>query len=218
MTAAADGCIKPVEGHPVIGTSAEVIYLKGHRAIALLIGEVSLLRTLASATVSIGRGVDYLDLLLCPGLPMFVTDQVRWEATRRADDDAVASVVRFWFERHPGITTVSTECGALRTTAGKVHALTDDELGRLAGRSVAEAFARGKVPAGADILVDVDDRSDEAFFPSAHIARRVSLFGFLSDLERAFRISSADDIIGVVRSFGGRRAPAARWQPLEPTV
>jgi hypothetical protein len=169
----------------------------------LLIPDASPLISLGQASVSSRDGTEYLDLLLKAGLPVYVTDQVRWEATRlKAFGHPIASHVDLWFERHPEVENVTTKIGKMREVAEKAGTLTQEMLEDQGEESVLQAIRSGLVPAGPYLFLFEEDRLADPSFFGIYPVHVVSLYGFLVGLERAKLISSADTVLQRIRSSG----------------
>ncbi|GKQ53498.1 hypothetical protein [Bradyrhizobium sp. Ce-3] len=171
--------------------------------ISLLIPDASPLISLGQASVTSQNGTEYLDLLLKAGLPVYVTDQVRWEATRlKAFGHPIASHVERWFERHPEVENVTTKIGKMREAAENAGTLTQDMLVDQGEESVLQAIRAGLVPAGPYLFLFEEDRLADPSFFGVYPVHVISLYGFLVGLERAKLVSSADMVLQSIRSSG----------------
>jgi hypothetical protein len=170
---------------------------------SLLIPDASPLISLAQASESSSDGTEYLDLLLKPGLPVYVTDQVLWEATRlKTFGHPVASRIDHWFGQHGEVKSVPTKIGAMREAADKAGTLTKDMLEDQGEESVLQAIRSGLIPAGPYLFLFEEDRLADPSFFGIYPVHVVSLYGFLAGLERAKIIASADAVLGQIRSSG----------------
>lgn len=171
--------------------------------VSLLLPDASPLISLGQASVSSADGKDYLDLLLAAGLPIYVTDQVRWEATRlKAYGHPIAAHIDRWFDRHPAIESVRTKIGAMREAAEKAGTLTPEMLEDQGEESVLQAMKSGAVPPGPYLFLFEEDRLADPSFFGIYPVHVVSLYGFLAGLQRADLLSSADHVLQRIRASG----------------
>ena len=88
-----------------------------------------------------------LDLLLAPGLPIVLTDYIKWEATRNGSETAKA--IEAWIDSHPDeIRMVETELGQARIEREKAGTPTKKERRNIGEITVFEALATGDAGEG----------------------------------------------------------------------
>lgn len=177
--------------------------------ISLLLPDTSPLISLAQATVQRNDGVDYLDLLLEADLPIYVTDQVKWEATKlKKGGHPIASAIDAWFTRHPEVHEAPTKIGAMRAAAEAAGVLNKKMLEDQGEESVLQAIRSGAIPAGPYLFLFEEDRLADPSFFGIYPVHVVSLYGFLVGLERSRIIPSADAVLNAIRKAGRPNAKA----------
>lgn len=168
----------------------------------LVIPDASPLISLAQASVRHPGRQDYLDLLLLAQLPIYVTDQVKWEATR-LKGHPIAEHIEGWLGRHlKEVTEVSTRIGQMRAAAEASGALDRKLLGDQGEESVLQAIRSGGIPAGPYLFLFEEDRLADPSFFGIYPVHIVSTYGFLVGLERRQLITSADAVLQAIRSSG----------------
>ena len=171
-------------------------------------GRTALIIPDAGPLISLGKA-DRLEVLLKPGLPLYIVDQVLYEATRdprHVDARRIAAFVR---SNNPAVRTFETEVGraaAARRAAG--------ETGRQRGQgeaALAEFLAR--LDEGLDhaddralLLFEDSDIRTGVFLTGANVDL-VSTRALLRWLERRRLIRSAEEIWQAIEAAG--REPSA---------
>ena len=172
--------------------------------VSLILPDTSPLISLAYASLTTKNDPNYLDLLLTAGLPIYVTDQVKWEATKlKATGNFVATYIDGWFSSRPDIHEAPTRIGAMRAAAEASGALNKKMLEDLGEELVLQAIRSGGIPAGPYLFLFGEDRLAGPSFFGAYPVHVVSLYGFLVGLERGKIICSADEVLHAIRP-GGR--------------
>jgi hypothetical protein len=174
--------------------------------VSLIIPDTSPLISLAYATVAAKDGTNYLDLLLAAGLPIYVTDQIKWEATRlKSTGNPIAKCIDGWFANHPEVQEAPTKIGAIRAAAEASNTLSKKTLEDLGEESSLEAIKSGSIPAGPYMFLFEEDRLADPSFFGIYAVHVVSLYGFLVGLERSKIILSADAVLHAIRQGGAPR-------------
>ena len=172
--------------------------------VSLILPDTSPLISLAQASGAMKDGPNELDLLLKPGFPIYVTDQVRWEATKlKVSGHPIATYIDQWFTRHPEVLEVPTKIGTMRAAAEASGTLNKKMLEDLGEESVLEAIRSGSIPPGPYMFLFEEDRLADPSFFGVYPVHVVSLYGFLVGLERRKIIGSADSVLHAIRQ-GGR--------------
>jgi len=182
--------------------------------VSLIIPDTSPLISLAYATVAAKDGTNYLDLLLAAGLPIYVTDQIKWEATRlKSTGNPIAKCIDGWFANHPEVQEAPTKIGAIRAAAEASNTLSKKTLEDLGEESSLEAIKSGSIPAGPYMFLFEEDRLADPSFFGIYAVHVVSLYGFLVGLERSKIILSADAVLHAIRQGGRPGAKARHHRP-----
>ncbi len=177
------------------------------RRVVLLIPDAGPLISLAKA--------DRLRLLLAPGLPVVVADQVLFEATRdtrHEDARRIAEFVRAYPDAVLKFRTAVGDAAAARRAAG--------ETGRQKGQgeaAVAELLARlDEITQAPDdpvlLLYEDSDVATKRFVLPGNV-HLLSTKAFLVGLERRGTIASADEVWAAIEAAGRLPAPETRDQP-----
>lgn len=178
-----------------------------NRRVVLLVPDAGPLISLAKA----GR----LDLLLAPGLPVVVADQVVFEATRDVRHEDARRIAVF-LRAHPDAVirfkTAVGEAAAARRAAG--------ETGRQKGQgeaAVAELLARlDEITRAPDdpvlLLYEDSDIATKGFVLPGNV-HLISTKAFLVGLERRGVIASADEVWAAIEAAGRTPAPQAHDRP-----
>jgi hypothetical protein len=161
-----------------------------------------LLITDSSPLFSFSYG-DCLDLLILPGLPVFLTDQVRWEATRSGNE--ISRRIAGWLLRADrAVTEVETVIGRLRAAAEASGRMDRRSMQNLGEESVLSAIRTGALPLGPYLFLFEEDRLVDPSFFGRYPVHIVSTMGYLVGLERSGLIGDADAVLARIRGTGRR--------------
>ena len=151
-----------------------------------------------SSFVAVPQG---LDLLLAPGLPIRLTDYVRWEATRSGS--GTARQIEAWIDGHPGeVEVVETELGQARIAKEMAGTATRKDRRNIGEVTIFEALATGDMGPGPFLFLFEEDRFVDPSFYGTHAVHSVTTLGFLVGLERSRIIPDADEVFRAMRSNG----------------
>ncbi len=149
-------------------------------------------------------GIDRLDLLLLPKLPVVLTDYIEWEATRNRG--ATALRIEKWIAgNRPLVTVVETETGKDRIR--KDRAGIPDRRKNMGEITVFEALSNEYVGEGPYLFLFEDEkmlRQIDPTFAGAYPVHLLTTFAFLVGLERKGLIPDADAVFDDIRG----RSPA----------
>jgi hypothetical protein len=144
-------------------------------------------------------GIDRLDLLLLPRLPIVLTDYIEWEATRNRG--VTAQRIERWIAgNRPLVSVVETETGKERIR--KDRAGIPDRRKNMGEITVFEALSNDYVGEGPFLFLFEDEkmlRQIDPTFAGIYPVHLLTTFAFLVGLERKGLVPDADAVFDEIR-------------------